>query len=123
VNGSDQIIESKRSRPLRFGRLFRDDDCEAGKIDESSSSSDFEAMLDSPLWRIRVRVSGRSLLELKCSALGSAGVATAMLFVDWRWSEFERDWRLLLVVEFDVDVEVLVEDFDSNDWSDFRELF
>jgi hypothetical protein len=46
-----------------------------------------------------------------------------MLFVDWRWSEFERDWRLLLVVEFDVDVEVLVEDVDSNDWGDFREPF
>jgi hypothetical protein len=38
-------------------------------------------------------------------------------------SEFEREWRLLLVVEFDVDVEVLVEDVDSDDWSDFREPF
>jgi hypothetical protein len=55
--------------------------------------------------------------------LGSTGVATAMLFVDWRLSEFEREWRLLLVVEFDVDVEVLVEDVDSDDWSDWSEPF
>jgi hypothetical protein len=63
------------------------------------------------------------LVELKRSVLGSTGVATAMLFVDWRLSEFEREWRLLLGVEFDVDVEVLVEDVDSDDWSDFREPF
>jgi hypothetical protein len=63
------------------------------------------------------------LIELKRSALGSIGVATAMLFVDWRWSEFERDWRLLLVVEFDVDVDVLVEGVDLDDWTEFREPF
>lgn len=49
VKGSDQIIESNRSRPFKFGRLVRDEDCEAGKIEGSSSSSDFDNMLDSSL--------------------------------------------------------------------------
>jgi hypothetical protein len=124
VKGSDHIIESNRSRPLRFGRLFRDDDCEEGKIDWSSSSSDFDNMLDSSLWRIRVRVSGGpSWMKLNRSAVGSTGLAKAMAFVDWRLSEFERDWRLLLVVEVEVDVEAVVEDVDSADWSDFCEPF
>jgi hypothetical protein len=119
VNGSDQIIESNKSRPFRFGRLVRDEDCE-GKIDWSSSSSDFDNMLDSSLWRIRVRVSGGpSWIKLKRSAAGSIGVAATVV----RLSEFERDWRLLLVVEVEADVEVVVEDVDPAGRSDFREPF
>jgi hypothetical protein len=79
-------------------------------------------MLDSSLWRIRVRVSGGpSWIKLKRSAAGSIGVTAATV----RLSEFERDWRLLLVVEVEADVEVLVvvEDVDPADWSDFREPF
>ena len=92
MNGSDHIIESKRSRPFRLGRLVRDDDWEAGKIEGSSSSSDFDKKLDSSLWRIRVRVSGGpSLIKLKRSAVGSIGVLQARVFVDWRVREFERD--------------------------------
>jgi len=92
VNGSDHIIESKRSLPFRLGRLVRDDDWEAGKIEGSSSSSDFDKKLDSSLWRIRARVSGgSSLIKLKRSAVGSIGVLQAREFVDWRLREFERD--------------------------------
>lgn len=122
MNGSDHIIESNRSRPFKFGRLARDDDCEDGKIDGSSSSSDFDNMLDSSLWRIRVRVRGGPLLpKLKRSAVGSTGVLRARV-LDWRLSEFERDWALLFVVEVEVDVEVVVVDVDSVVWCDLREL-
>jgi hypothetical protein len=121
VNGSDHIIESNRSRPFKFGRLARDDDCEDGKID-GSSSSDLDNMLDSSLWRIRVRVRGGPLLvKLKRSAVGSVAVTGATM-LDRRLSEFERDWRLLFVVDVEVDVEVVVVDVDSVVRNDLREL-
>ena len=78
-------------------------------------------MLDSSLWRIRVRVSGRrSLAKLGCSGVGSIGVLEEGESIDWRLSEFERDWRLLLEAEEEVVVEAVVEEVEEEDWSAFR---
>jgi len=116
VKGSDQIIESNKSRPFKFGRLARDEDCEAGKIEVSSSSSGVDNMLDSSLWRMRVRVSGGpSLVKLRRPDVDSIGVLEARESIGWRLSEFERDCRLLLEAEEDVVVEVVEEDVDSAD--------
>jgi hypothetical protein len=116
-------MESKRSRPFKLGRLVREDDWEAGKIEGSSSSSDFDKKLDSSLWRIRVRVSGgQSLLQLRRSAAGSTVVLEVKEFVDWRLRELERDGRLLLEVEVEVDADMIEDNDESPDWSDFREI-
>jgi hypothetical protein len=61
------------------------------------------------------------LAKLNRSAVRSIGVLEARESMDWRLSEFERDWRLLLEVE--VDVEVVDEDVDSAEWSEIRVPF
>jgi hypothetical protein len=67
-------------------------------------------------------VSGAApLMKLKRSAIGSAWVVEARLFLDLRLSELERDWRLLLELEVEVDVEEFVVVVDADDCGEFPE--
>ena len=58
MKGSDQIIESNKSRPFRFGRLARDDDCEDWVLEGSSASEAVVRVLDAFLSNVRLRSEG-----------------------------------------------------------------
>jgi len=108
VKASDHTMESKRSRPLRFGKLARVEACDDCVPDGSSSSDLAVNRLDSSLCRIRVRVSGGSLVVVVVTVAATVIVLAARLFAaDCRLKGLARDGGLLLVAEEEIGIELL----------------